>query len=176
MNLQEAIVQAAGLAVAGVITVSAGYYLIRNDLKTWLSAKQEGGKSDPASSLLPLRLQAHERLIVFIERINPANLFIRLYYQGISVRELQALILNEIRAEYQHNITQQLYIDTQTWEVVRKLKDDTLAMVNHAVEGLPADATGVDLSKKVLQHMAGITANPYDLTLDLIKKNIHRLF
>lgn len=176
MDLQKFLTDAAVLVIGGVVTVSAGYYLVRDDIRTYFKLKFSDRGEKNASPLLSLRLQAHERLIVFIERINPSNLFIRLHQPGISLTELQAILLNEIRSEYQHNITQQLYISSATWDVVRKLKDDTIAMVNNAVKNLPEDATGVDLSKKVLHHMAVIQSNPYDLTLDLIKKDIHQLF
>ena len=63
-----------------------------------------------------------------------------------------------------------------SWNVVKKLKDDTVAMINHAVKGLPDDSNGIELSKSVLQHMATLTENPYDLTIELIKKDIHNLF
>ena len=85
-------------------------------------------------------------------------------------------ILNEIKSEYQHNITQQLYVDSVTCNVVKKLKDDTVAMINHAVKELPANSNGIELSKAVLQHMATIKENPYDLTIELIKKDIQKLF
>lgn len=176
MNIQHVLTESAILAIGGVITVSAGYYLIRNDINRYFRLKSLGEKKDESSPLLPLRLQAHERLIVFIERINPTNLFLRLHVQGITVKDLQSLILNEIRSEYQHNVTQQLYVSERTWNVVRKLKDDTLVMVNNAVQRLPDHSTGVDLSKLVLQHMAEMSDNPYDLTLDLIKKDIHQFF
>lgn len=176
MNIPSILTEAAPLTIAGVITVSVGYLLVKADLQTYFKLKNPVQKQDESTALLPLRLQAHERLIVFIERINPANLFVRLHQQGISIRELQALILNEIRAEYQHNVTQQLYVTERTWNVVRSLKDDTLAMINNVVQGLPEDSSGIDLSKKVLQHIAGIADNPYDLTIDLIKKDIHQLF
>jgi len=176
MDLQKFLTEAGVLVVGGVATVTAGYYLIKDDIRTYFRLKFSDQKKEKESPLLSLRLQAHERLIVFIERINPSNLFIRVHQQGISLTELQATVLNEIRSEYQHNITQQLYISTATWDVVKKLKEDTIAMVNNGVKSLSADATGVDLSRKVLQHMAGIENNPYDLTLDLIKKDIHQLF
>ncbi len=176
MDLQKFLTDAAVLAIGGVVTVSAAYYLIRPELRTYFRLRfSDRGKED-RTPLLSLRLQAYERLIVFIERINPANLFIRLHQPGISLTDLQAIVLNEIRSEYQHNITQQLYISTATWDVVKKLKDDTIAMVNNGVRSLPENATGVDLSKKVLHHMTTIEKNPYDLTLDLIKKDIHQLF
>jgi hypothetical protein len=176
MDIEKFLTDAAILVIGGVATVSAGYYLIKDDIRNYFRLKFADRGKEETAQLLSLRLQAHERLIVFIERINPLNLFIRLHQQGIALSTLQATVLNEIRSEYQHNITQQLYISSATWDVVRKLKDDTIAMVNNGVNGLPENATGVDLSRKVLQHMAGIENSPYDLTLDLIKKDIHKLF
>jgi hypothetical protein len=176
MDLQKFLTDAAVLVIGGVITVSAGYYLVKEDIKTYFKLKFSDQRKENTNPLLSLKLQAYERLIVFIERINPSNLFIRLYEPGMPLTTLQATILNEIRSEYQHNITQQLYVSAATWDVVKKLKDDTIAMVNNGVKSLPEDATGVDLSKKVLHHMTGIENNPYDLTLDLIKKDIHQLF
>jgi len=181
MNVQNFLTEVATLATGGIITVAAGYYLFINDLRKYLvtkfaEEKPSDTKQEEQFQILPLRLQAYERLIVFVDRINPANLLIRVHQQGISVADLQSVLLNEIRSEYQHNIAQQLYVSASAWDVVRKLKDDTLSMVSNAARGLPAEAEGVDLSRKILQHMAGIADNPYDLTLDLIKKDIHLLF
>jgi len=164
------------LATGGSITVAFAWYLIRNEVQKYFQLKSFEARKEERSHLLPLRLQAHERMIVFIERINPANLFVRLHQQGISGRELQGIILNEIRTEYQHNVTQQLYVNPASWNVLRKLKEDTIAMLNNAVAGLPAEASGIDLSRKVLEHMASISENPYDLSLELIQKDIHQLF
>jgi hypothetical protein len=152
------------------------YYVLKNDIQRFFNLKSIELNKEAKAQLLPLRLQAHERLILFVDRINPANLLVRLHQQGIGVATLQAGILNEIRSEYQHNITQQLYLDSAIWTVVRKLKDDTIAMMNNAVQGLPADANGIELSKSVLQHMTTISENPYDLTIELIKKDIAKLF
>lgn len=174
MNLQDLMTQAIALAIGGVVTVSAGYYLLKNDIRTYLDLKAMGAKDK--EGLLSLRLQAHERLILFVERINPSNLFLRLHQQGLTAKELQSHILTEIRTEYQHNVSQQLYIGAETWQMVRKLKDDTLMMINNAKQSLPEEASSVDLSKLVLQHLTGISENPYDLTQLLIKKDIHQLF
>ncbi len=152
------------------------YLIIRKDVLRFLKQRTENSDKETRVHLLPLRLQAHERLILFTDRINPVNMFVRLHQQGIGIGQLQALVLNEVRSEYQHNITQQLYVDATTWQVVKKLKEDTIAMVNNAVQGLPSEASGFDLSKAILQHMAGVTENPYDLTASYIKKDIHRLF
>jgi hypothetical protein len=154
----------------------AFYQFIKSDIQRFFDLKTKELSKESRASLLPLRLQAHERLIIFVERINPANLLVRLHQQGIGVKELQNLIVNDVKSEFQHNIAQQLYVNATSWNVIRKLKDDTVAMINNAVQGLPETATGVDLSKKVLQHMASISENPYDLTIDHLKKDIEKLF
>ncbi|MES2417017.1 MAG: hypothetical protein V4541_02455 [Bacteroidota bacterium] len=176
MNIPHFLTTVLMLAIGGSIVVIVAYFLVKNDIQNYFRWKHIVANKDNSATLLPLRLQAHERLIVFIERINPPNLFLRLHQPGIGIKELQTLVLNEIRAEYQHNITQQLYVSAIAWDVVRKLKDDTIAMVNNVVQGLPAEATGVELSKKVLQHMSTIEENPYELTANLLKREIHQLF
>jgi hypothetical protein len=176
MNITHLLTQLLAYATGGIITAIVVYLLIRNDIQNYFRFKTLDHQKENKSALFPLRLQAYERLIIFVERINPANLLVRLHQQGIEISALQALILDEIKSEYQHNIAQQLYIDSISWTVVRKLKDDTIAMVNNVVQNLPGDATGVDLSKKILQHMSGITENPYELTINQLKTDIQKMF
>jgi len=179
MNAQliiNSITQVLLLTAGGVAVLVISWNLLKNDIRKYTLARPAETVNAEDAQLLQLRLQAYERMIVFVERLNPSNLFLRLYEQGIPAAGLQANILNEVRAEYHHNVSQQLYINAASWDVLRKLKDDTIAMVNNAVNGLPEDASGKDLSRKVLEHMAGIAANPYELTIKLIKQDIHQLF
>jgi len=176
MNIQQILIDVVILFAGVFAALIAVYYILKGDIQRFFNLKTIELNKETRSHILPLRLQAHERLIIFVDRINPANLLVRLHQQGIDLATLQAGVLSEIRAEYQHNITQQLYVDPVTWGVVRKLKDDTIAMINNAVQGLPAGSNGIELSKAILQHMATIDENPYDLTLELIKKDISRLF
>jgi hypothetical protein len=176
MNIQYFLGQIAILAAGGIITVSVGWYLIRNSVQQY---RQSGGKNagkEDQTQLLALRLQAHERMILFIDRLNPANLFIRLNEPGIPAAVLQRVILNEIRSEYQHNVSQQLYINAKSWTILCRLKEDTIAMINNAAALLTAEASGTDLSKLVLAHMGEMEQDPYELTLGMIKQDIHQLF
>ncbi|RYG01414.1 MAG: hypothetical protein EOO07_34195 [Chitinophagaceae bacterium] len=176
MNVKQILVDILVLA-AGIFTaLIAIYYVLKNDIHQYLNSKIATTPNEERAQLLPVRVQAHERLLIFVDRISPANLLIRLHQQGIDLQTLQAGILNEIKSEYQHNITQQLYVSSTTWNVVRKLKDDTLAMITNAVKGMPKEASGVELSKSILQHMATISEDPYQLTIELIKKDMQLLF
>lgn len=176
MDLSKFLLNTATLAVGGTVIIVIAYYMVRNDIMNYLSSRKSAAVPEDKSNLLQLRLQAHERMIIFVDRINPSNLLLRLHQQGIEVGALQLMAVNEIKTEFQHNITQQLYVEAATWKVVRQLKDDTIAMINNGVKNLPADASGIELSKKVLHHLSEIDENPYELTIGLIKQDIHKLF
>ena len=176
MTITHLLMQIIALAVAGTITVIFAYFLLKSDIQNYFRFKSLILKKDQQSALLPLKLQAYERMIIFIDRINPANLLLRLHQPSIGIAALQELVLNEIRSEFQHNITQQLYIDSTSWDILRKLKDDTIAMVNNVVQNLNDGATGVDVGRKILQHMSTIEENPYDLTIKQLKKDIQEMF
>ncbi|WP_461788358.1 DUF7935 family protein [Pedobacter sp.] len=176
MDLSKYFLYASSLTTAGVIVAIVVYYMFGKQLQTVKQSDSERPMLDDNTPLLQLRLQAHERMIIFVDRINPANLLLRLHQQGIEIGALQLMAVNEIKTEFQHNITQQLYLEAATWNVIRKLKDDTIAMVNNAVKNLPTDASGVELSKKVLHYMSEIDENPYELTMGLIKQDIQKLF
>jgi len=163
-------------AVPWTIVIVVAWLLVKNDIRYYLDIKNKAPENKDNMQLMPLKLQAHERLVVFVERINPSNLFLRLYEQGMPLSHLQSLVLNEIRTEYQHNIAQQIYVKPATWNMVKNLKDDTLAMVNNAVKELPENSMGFQLSMLILNHMSEIEANPYELTQNLITKDMQELF
>ncbi|MXV13685.1 hypothetical protein [Hufsiella ginkgonis] len=127
------------------------------------------------TQLLPLQLQAYERMALFIERITPGNLLLRLHQPGLSSRELQALALAEIRSEFQHNVTQQLYITSAAWRAVKSIREETLFLVSSAVTSLPGEASGADLSKAILTHLATLEENPYEKVLALLKQEMESL-
>ncbi len=176
MDVIKLLMNSATLALGGSVVVLVAYYMVKDHLITYLNLRKSVQPVADDNSVMQLRLQAHERMIVFVDRINPSNLLLRLYQKGIEVGALQAMSVNEIKTEFQHNITQQLYLEGATWNVIRKLKDDTIAMVNNAVRNLPADASGMELSKTVLHHMSEIEENPYELTMGLIKQDVHKMF
>ncbi len=162
--------------IAGLGVVWIAFYLLRPYLDRSESMQLVELRKTISSQTLPLRLQAYERVVLFIERINPSNLLIRLNNPDYSAAELYMLIVAELRNEYQHNVTQQIYVSTNTWAIVKRLKDETLGVVNNAIKGLPEDATGLDLSKTILTQISQSENNPYDIGLGLIRKELEELF
>src|SRR5690606_21459860 len=132
-----------------------------------------GNGLDPTVSL---RLQAYERLVLLVERISPASLFLRNHKPGLSATELNALLIAEIRAEFEHNLTQQLYVSERSWQMTRTLKDKTVSMINGIAQGLAENATGMDLTRAVLDHVSAQQYVPYQETLAPLKEAVKALF
>ncbi|RVT98270.1 hypothetical protein EOD41_18035 [Mucilaginibacter limnophilus] len=161
------------LSGAGVVWVA--YYLFKPYLDTYKASAEGNYKVDLQSQALPLKLQAYERLVLFIERINPVNMLVRLNAPTFSAAELQHLIMAEIRNEYQHNVTQQLYVSARAWDVAKKIKDDTLSVINGAAQALPVNATGTELAKTILTALSTMDTDPYGIGITLIKKDLENL-
>jgi hypothetical protein len=162
--------------VSGLGVVWIAFYLIKPYLDKSERIQLLEFKKSIANHTLPLRLQAYERIILFIERINPENLLIRLNATGYSAAELQSIIITEVRNEYQHNITQQIYVTSRAWGVARRVKDDTLNLVTGAIKTLPETASALDLSRTILITLSQLENNPYEIGAELIRKDLEDLF
>ena len=101
----------------------------------------------------PLQLQAYERLVMLSERIALPNLISRANQPGLNAREMQVLLLESIKQEYEYNMTQQIYVSPVAWEAVKNLKEQTMLIINQVGAALPPDASGLDLNKILMDVM-----------------------
>lgn len=138
-----------GLLIAGTLV----FLMLkqRKELKA-LEAAQAKQPTDAADgpSTRQLQLQAYERLILLTDRIALPNLIARVNTPGLSARDMQSLLIQSIRHEYEHNITQQIYVSTEAWGVVRDYKEQNQLIVNQVASFLPEEATGADLNRSLL--------------------------
>jgi len=164
------------LTIAGVGVVWVAFYLIKPYLDKNERLQVLELKKSADNQTLPLRLQAYERVTLLVERINPSSLLVRLNGAAYSAAELHHLAIQEVNNEYQHNITQQVYVSSRAWAVVRRLKDDTVGLLNNTARSLPENATGLDFSRALLTHLSQVEDNPYDIAGGLIHKDLEELF
>jgi len=176
MSVTSFILDILKFSITGFIVFTASWLVIKKFITETYGAKQTALQREVLQQTLPLKLQAYERIVIFLDRINPSNLLIRLHVSGISAKELQQIILTEVRTEYQHNIAQQLYVSNVSWQVVKRLKDDTLSMINNAANGLSEGASGIELSRTILSHLTTLETNPYEQGASIIISEINRIF
>ncbi len=175
MDLYPFLLDIVKYTVAGIGVVWIAFYLIKPYLDKQDTIQLLELKKNISSQTLPLRLQAYERMVLFIERVNPANMLIRLKAGDYTASELHALVVNEVRNEYQHNITQQIYVTLRAWGVIKQLKNDTLNIVSNAAKALPENASGMELARIILAHLSQLENDPYDIAVGLIRKDLDNI-
>ncbi len=126
--------------------------------------------------LVPLRLQAYERLIIYIERIGLESLLTRVDPQGKNVRIFQQQLTAEVREEYSHNIAQQLYIKSETWEEVATAKERVIALINQVAKSLPPDAPAIELARRMLNEMVKSETTPTLAAHNALKQDVQAMF
>lgn len=121
-------------------------------------------------TFFPLQIQAYERVILFLERIDPNNMIIRTHKNGMNAITLHRELLKIVREEYTHNMSQQIYIHPKSWKTVLNAKDETIQILNVAVNNLSADSSGLDLSAKIFESIASKKNSPTENARNSIVK------
>lgn len=161
------------LIVAGSI-----FYLIQQYLDKEQQRRLIEMRMQTSRETLPLRLQAYERVTLLLERITPNNLLVRLSSSGQTAPEYHRLLVTEIRAEFEHNLSQQLYMSPDVWDQIRQAKETILTMVNKAYQTLPTpqQARGTDLAKRILETLIADEVDPTAQALNSVKREVTGLF
>jgi len=163
------------LSLAPALVVFATAYLLLKEFFYQESKKRETkGGNEGLNVTLPIRLQAYERIVLFLERINPNQLVMRLMTSNISALELHSLMLKTIQEEYNHNLSQQLYVSGSAWELVKSAKEKTIAHINSCLALVGGGATSTELSQKILE--SDVEKIATNKALNFVKEEAKSLF
>lgn len=137
--------------VPALVVFLTAWFLLKEFFQQENKRRHADLMSDRMQISLPLRLQAYERLVLLLERMSPNNLIMRVYKPEWSAKELQRQLIKSVRDEYTHNLSQQLYVSPQVWELINQAYEETLGQINALTSSLDEDATATDLSQKILE-------------------------
>ncbi len=147
------------------------------DEQQLLKAKMENErKSVNSKTSMPLRFQAYERMSLFLERINPSNLITRVLKQNVNVKTLHSSLLKTIRDEYEHNMSQQLYISDMAWDLVKTAKEDVVRLVNTAATKFNPDDDAALFAQEIITNGFNTKNNPIDSALQALKDDVRGNF
>lgn len=125
---------------------------------------------------LPLRLQAYERLILFTERLAPENILLRVNQPGCNVATLQSAMLSSIRQEFEHNLSQQLYVSSLCWASVRTAKEEMVQLINSSAALLDKEAPGTEMAGILFQRILEKEGFNLERVRELIRQEAFELF
>ncbi len=172
----DALIELIKILVPASVVLYAAYLLVRTFIHKELELRKLEVRSRAIETVLPNRLQAYERMVLFLERMSPQNLLVRLSSSGMPAREFHQLLLSEIRNEYNHNVSQQVYISQEVWELIKNAKEDLIVSINDAASEMNLESTSLDLSKKIFEKSINKQVDPLGHALIELKKEIQQTF
>jgi hypothetical protein len=163
------------LAPALIVFLTA-YYLVKNFLDNDARKRLSEIRLANQSLITPTRLQAYERIALFLERISPNSLIPRVNKQGMSARLLQTELIKAIRTEFEHNLSQQIYVSGHAWEMVKTAKEEIIKLINISATKIPDTASSMDLSQMIINIAAQVAKLPTDVALEYVKREVGQNF
>jgi hypothetical protein len=162
--------------VPSLVVLATAYYLLKMFLDKETEKVQMRMRLDVQKISLPVRMQAYERLVLLLERIEPAGLLVRTNLPGMNATQLQSALVHTIRSEFEHNLSQQLYVSTKAWEMVRNAREETIKRINTAAMKLTPEATSTDLASLILINDIDAEQSVVKGALDLLKTEARNNF
>ena len=163
------------IAIPSLLVFLTAWLLLRNMIRNDQDRRRQELILQNSRTITPIRLQAYERVVLFLERISLESLLIRINSPGMSASQLHTSLLNSIRSEFEHNLSQQIYMTQQAWEVVKNARSNTIKLINTEYEKIPEKATGIELSRKLLERIMDLEKEPTRTAIEYIKNEVARM-
>ena len=163
------------ITIPALIVFFMAWVLLRNMLKNDQDKRRQELLLQNSRTVTPIKLQAYERIVLFLERISLESLLVRVITPEMSAPQLHSAMLNAIRSEFEHNLSQQIYMSQQAWEVVRNARSNMIKIINSEVEKLPPDSNAMTLSKKLLEQIMELDQEPTRAAIDYVKNEVARM-
>lgn len=156
---------------------AAAYLIVKRFLDNDQQRREQDLKRMNQSSVTPLRLQAYERIVIFLERIAPTALVVRVNKNGLNAQQFHMELIKTIKSEYEHNLSQQIYMSHNSWELVKNAKEEIIKVINITATKVPHDSQGAELAMAILNVSAGLGKKlPTDVALEYIKREVNGIF
>lgn len=159
-----------GYTLPSLVTGGVAYYLFNSYFKEQQNKRRWLLQKENQKDALPLRLQAYERMALFLERINPSNLLIRVTPYSSDKEQYENLIIEHINQEYEHNLTQQIYLTDECWTIILTAKNTTIQNIRKTNMSEKVDSAN-KLREAILSDLLD-SQSPSTLALSFLKNEV----
>jgi hypothetical protein len=163
------------ITIPSLLVFLTAFLLMRNMIRNDQDKRRQELIMQSGRTITPIRLQAYERIVLFLERMSLESLLVRVNTPGMSAAQLHSALLNTIRSEFEHNLSQQIYMTQQAWEVVKNARSNTIKMINTIFEKIPETATAMDFSRQLLGVVMEMEKEPTKTAIEYIKNEVARM-
>jgi MFS superfamily sulfate permease-like transporter len=163
------------ITIPALIVFFTAWVLLRNLIKNDQDKRRQELVLQNSRTVTPIKLQAYERIVLFLERISLESLLVRVSSADMTAQQLHSALLNAIRSEFEHNLSQQIYMSQQAWEVVRNARSNMIKIINSEAEKMPVDSSGMSFSKQLLEKIMELEKEPTRAAIEYVKNEVARI-
>ncbi|WP_026709124.1 DUF7935 family protein [Flavobacterium frigidarium] len=167
------IAQIIAYTIPSIATAAVAYYFFNEQLKEHLEDRKITAVQDD-SSLTTIRLQAYERLTLFLERINPSQLMVRIIPISENKFDYQNYVIAQIEQEYEHNLSQQIYMSEECWSIITSSKNKTIQLIRAAIAS--ETVTNADSLREYVLKNSMENVMPSKEALFFLKEEVNKLW
>ncbi|MDD2279671.1 MAG: hypothetical protein PHD06_02000 [Bacteroidales bacterium] len=164
------------ITIPALLVFLAGYLAIERLLREEANRRKTELNVNSKKITTPIRLQAYERIVLFLERISPDSLLVRVNQPGMTAQMLQSALLSNIRSEWEHNLSQQIYISPKAWGIIKNAKDNVVKLINTSSDNVEGKQPAFVLSKSILDGLVELDNHPTARAIDFLKKEVNEFF
>ncbi len=172
----EQVLEILKYVLPSIVVLVATVLIVNKFLVNEIERKQLAIFAQNSETTLKLRLQAYERLTIFVERMNAKSLISRYYIQQATAQDVQIAMVQGIRAEYEHNLSQQLYVSHELWQTISTVMEQEITMLNRIGSSCEMGATATEFIKKISEYIVNTESTiPTDIALETLNKEAKRI-
>ena len=165
-----------------IVVLIFGFWLIQHSqFRNEEKKRQWELKRESQKSISPIRLRAYERLTLLLERTKPEHMIMEMqkaYPEAMTtwtVGQMQQYLLQTLRAEFDHNQSQQVYVSDEVWDLIINARDQMGAFFIAITAQLPKEATAQTYVTALLTAYASNGTTPTEKALEELKREAKEL-
>ncbi len=158
-----------------LLVLLLAYFLVVHFLRQERWQKAHANVGERNKEWIQIKLQAYERIMLFLERINPEHLVLRLAGDYPDALSLQQALLQSIRDEYEHNLVQQLYVSDAAWLAITDARNQVVQLINEAARQTEKPAPAPQLATIILQLGMQAKEDPIAAAINTIKNDVREM-
>ncbi|HQO50498.1 MAG TPA: hypothetical protein PK939_08715 [Bacteroidales bacterium] len=136
-----------------------------------MQAMAEGNQKEGFKMMLPLRIQAGERVVLFLERLQPQQLIGRHINEGIDVEMFVISMLRSIKEEFEYNLSQQLFLTDAAWQLTKAAREEVIQLIHLSKAQMEENSTVTDLATTIISAEIKLI----DAAIHQIKEDLNKL-
>ena len=174
MTIESKLLEIAAYTLPALITGGVAFVMMQKFYNSEESKRKFELLRENQKLALPIRLQAYERVVLLLERINPTQLLLRVAPISKSKEDYATLLTHSIQTEYEHNLTQQIYLTAETWNIILKAKNSTVQMIRK--NAIREDILDADKLREAVMLELTEVESPSNIAIRFLKEELKRVF